>query len=269
MRAGRLRVANAGLPLLLVLFSVSVGLYSTRSRATTMPVAPTVDARTLYLSDCAICHGSDGHGTDRGPALVEVGRASTDYELSTGRMPLAAAGHTDDPGTPIRPLPGKTVGDPGAIPTRHAPAYSSDTIAALVDYVAQLTGGGGPQVPSPVSGDVARGGELFRLQCAACHEWAGTGGALFQREAPSLHSATPVQIAEAVRIGPGQMPAFGTAALSDGDVNDLVGYVGYLDAPDDRGGADLGHIGPVAEGAVALAAILGVALFLRWIGQRG
>jgi ubiquinol-cytochrome c reductase cytochrome c subunit len=184
-------------------------------------------------------------------------------------MPLTAAGRADAPGTPIRPLPGKTLGDPDATAVRHDPAYSPDTISALVDYVADVAGGGGPDIPSPAAGDVANGGELFRLQCAACHEWAGDGGALFQREAPSLHTATPVQVAEAVRVGPGQMPTFGQAALTDGQVNDVVSYVSYLDAPNDRGGADLGHVGPVAEGAVALAGVLGLALLLRWIGQRG
>lgn len=260
---------NAAAPLLLVAFSIGLGFYAAPSAASRASASPGADARAIYLSDCAVCHGSDGHGSDRGPTLVGVGRASTDYELSTGRMPLAGAGHTDDPGTPIRPLPGQTLGDPNATATRHDPAYSPDTIAALVEYVALLTGAGGPDIPSPVAGDVARGGELFRLQCAACHEWAGTGGALFQREAPSLHAATPVQIAEAVRVGPGQMPTFGQAALTDAQVNDVVGYVRYLDAPRDRGGADLGHIGPVAEGAVALVAILGIVLLLRWIGERG
>ena len=83
---------------------------------------------------------------------------------------------------------------------------------------------------------VAQGGSVFRLQCAACHAWAGDGGALLHREAPALHEATPTQIAEAVRVGPGAMPAFGTAALTDGQLADLVAYVRYLDHPKDRGG---------------------------------
>ena len=35
--------------------------------------APRVDAHEVFLSDCAVCHGADGHGTSKGPSLVGVG----------------------------------------------------------------------------------------------------------------------------------------------------------------------------------------------------
>src|SRR6185295_16572296 len=94
-------------------------------------------------------------------------------------------------------------------------------------------GPGGPDIPvvDPAAGNLAEGGDLFRLQCAACHAWAGDGGALLHREAPALHDSTARQIAEAVRIGPSTMPAFGTAALSPKELNDLVSYVRYLRHP--------------------------------------
>jgi ubiquinol-cytochrome c reductase cytochrome c subunit len=221
-----------------------------------------------FRADCAVCHGGDGEGSDRGPTLRGVGRASIDYELSTGRMPLAPAGRVEEPGRAVEPLPRK-LGDPAATTKRRHPAYDAAMIAGLVDYVSTLTGGGGPAIPRVVAGSVASGGELFRLQCAACHAWAGDGGALLHREAPALHAATPVQIAEAVRVGPGQMPAFGSAALTDRQLNDVVSYVRYLDHPRDRGGFALGHLGPVAEGAIALAGIGVLLLFVRWIGDRG
>ena len=41
----------------------------------------------------------------------------------------------------------------------------------------------------------------------------------------------------------------------------------YLDHPDDRGGQPLWHLGPVAEGAVALAVIGVLLLRLRLIGS--
>ena len=47
-------------------------------------------------------------------------------------------------------------------------------------------------------------------------------GALIRREAPALHSSTPTQIAEAIRVGPGQMPAFGDAALTDEQMASVV-----------------------------------------------
>src|SRR5437016_3133621 len=87
----------------------------------------------------------------------------------------------------------------------------------------------------------------YLADCAACHAWAGDGGALLHREAPSLHRAGATQIAEAVRVGPGLMPAFGAAAISDRQLDSVVAYVRYLDHPKDRGGNPLWHLGPVAE----------------------
>lgn len=203
---------------------------------------------TVYLADCATCHGAEAQGIDgRGPSLEGVGAALVDYELTTGRMPLRQPGD-------------KTV--------RHDPKYDAPTITALDAYVASLAGGG-PQIPVVGNGDVAKGGELFRLQCAACHSWAGNGGALLEREAPSLHSSTPTQIAEAVRTGPGTMPAFGNAALDSRQLDDVVAYVRTLAHPQDRGGFGLWHLGPFIEGAVGwFIALGGVLLGLRWIGTR-
>jgi len=205
------------------------------------------DARRTYLSDCAVCHGADAAGTDRGPTLHGVGKASIDYMVSTGRMPIS---------------------EPFQRTERRTPRYSADDQRAIVDYVAGLTGDG-PDVPSVdlSSADVARGGEHFREQCAACHAWSGAGGALLQREAPGLRAATPTQIAEAVRIGPGSMPVFGPAALDDRALIDTVAFVDSLKQPDDRGGVALGHVGPVSEGAIAIVGALGLLLLAaRWIG---
>lgn len=216
------------------------------------PAPTSADVVRTWLADCAVCHGGDGRGTFRAPSLEGAGPALVDYELSTGRMPLP-------------PTAGSTTKT-----RRHRPAYDAATIRALVDYVAGLTGGGEPIPRVDVSrSDLAEGGNQFRLQCAACHAWAGDGGGLLHREAPSLHASTPVQIAEAVRAGPGVMPAFGQAALDDRQLADVVAYVRYLDKPKDRGGDPLWHLGPMAEGAVAW--ILGIGLLLLvtvWIGER-
>ncbi len=236
----------------------------------TSPTAP-LDVRQTYLADCGVCHGAQGRGTDRGPTLIGVGRASLDYQLSTGRMPLVPVGRSNDqPGAPLQPLPNKAPGNDDIVPRRHDPAYSPATIAALVDYVAgAIGGGGGVDIPKLGQGDLAEGGALFRQQCAACHAWAGDGGALLRIEAPALHRATPTQIGEAIRVGPGQMPVFGTAALTDAQMASVVAYVRYLDRPRDRGGEPLWHLGPFAEGALALVALAGLLLFTRWIGERG
>ena len=214
------------------------------------------DVRQIFLADCATCHGADAKGTNRGPSLVGVGRASLDYYLTTGRMPITN--------------PDLFLANPNQEIKRQPPAYPPETISALEDYIQVLTGPGGPPIPDiDLAANRAAGGEIFRLQCAACHAWAGDGGALLHREAPELHDATPTQIGEAVRVGPGLMPAFGHAAIDDRQLDQLVAYVRYLAHPEDRGGNPLWHLGPFAEGFVAWAiGMTFLLLTIRWIGER-
>lgn len=227
--------------------------------------------QTLYLRDCAICHAADATGTALGPSLVGVGRAAVDYYVSTGRMPLAKSARTESAGRTREPTPGRFAVDRHLKVERHTSPYAPREMAALIDYTTSLVGGG-PDVTGIdlAGGQVAAGGELFRLQCAACHSWAGEGGALLHVEAPALMRSTPRQAAEAMRIGPGAMPSFGQAALSDAQVADVVAYVKNLQRPNDPGGSALWHLGPVAEGAIAWVIGLGaLVLFIRWIGERG
>jgi ubiquinol-cytochrome c reductase cytochrome c subunit len=88
--------------------------------------------------------------------------------------------------------------------------------------------------------------------------------------APGLGQATPLEIAEAVRIGPGAMPRFGEGSLSDEQLDDVVRYVRYLDTDlPHPGGFQLTGIGPVVEGLIAFVVGLGaMLLFARWIGSR-
>lgn len=201
--------------------------------------------RQLFLTACVSCHGIDGVGTDQGPTLVGVGAASADFMLRTGRMPL---------------------NDPGDQPTHKRPAYDDTQIEQLVAYIATL--GSGPPIPDvdPDAGDLSVGGEIYRGNCAACHQAAGSGGALSDGViAPDLHQATATEIAEAVRIGPNEMPVFGADVISDDDLDSLVRYVLQLDDPQSPGGFQLG-IGPVAEGFVALLVGLGgLMLVARWV----
>jgi ubiquinol-cytochrome c reductase cytochrome c subunit len=211
---------------------------------------PTPKSQFLFERDCAVCHGNDARGSPRGPSLVGVGAASLDYWLSTGRMPASG---------------------PSATPPRRPPRYSPTEIQGLIAYVQSLTGAGGPPIPrvSLRDADIANGGVLFRLNCAACHSWASEGGALVHGSAPTTVHATPTQIAEAIRVGPDAMPSFGRAALSDEEVANVIAYVRGLDHPDDRGGFPLGRMGPLAEGAAALVIGLGLLLLtVRWIGTR-
>ncbi|HEX2041463.1 MAG TPA: c-type cytochrome [Acidimicrobiales bacterium] len=216
--------------------------------AQTGPAGPAETAgRQLYLTGCSSCHGTDGQGTDRGPSLVGVGAASADFYLSTGRMPLD---------------------EPRAQALRKRPAYTRAEIDQLVAYVASL--GPGPEIPKvdPATGHLPTGNELFANNCAACHSSAGAGGALGHAIiAPNLQKATPTQVAEAVRIGPGRMPVFGPDALDEHQLASVVRYVEYLQHPRDEGGLGLGHLGPLPEGFVAWLVGLGLMLIaIRWIG---
>jgi ubiquinol-cytochrome c reductase cytochrome c subunit len=203
----------------------------------------------LFLTSCASCHGEGGVGTDQAPDLRGVGAAAADFQLSTGRMPDT---------------------NPDREPTSKPPAFSDEQIDDLVAYVASL--GPGPAIPDVENppGDLAEGGNLFRLNCAACHSAAGNGGALsLGRDAPDLHGATGVQIAEAMRTGPASMPVFGPDTFTDQQVNSIVRYVEYLRAPDDPGGLSLGLVGPITEGVVAILIGLGILIVItRFIEPR-
>ena len=203
--------------------------------------------RALYQTGCSSCHGEDATGSDQVPSLVGVGAAAADFQLRTGRMPLAVIGEQA---------------------VRKPPAYSDDEIKALVAYVASL--GPGPAIPTVdvATADVVQGGDLFRANCAACHNAAGVGGALsYGHHAPSLLSATPTEVVEAMRTGPGQMPVFGEDTFTDQQATDIAAYVtGELQHPDNRGGFPLGSTGPVPEGFVAwTVGIVIVGAALRWI----
>ncbi|MEX2660007.1 MAG: c-type cytochrome [Acidimicrobiales bacterium] len=200
----------------------------------------------LYEVGCVSCHLPGGVGGDRGPTIVDAGAASAHFYLTTGRMPLATGGQAEP----------------------KAPAYSPDQIEALVAYVASL--GDGPEIPDVDLGaaDLAEGGELYRTGCAACHQAAGAGGALsYGTNAPSLMSATPVQVVEAMIVGPGQMPVFGR--LSDEERDSIARYVLALQEIEDPGGLSLGRVGPIPEGFVALIIGTGATLLAAlWIGRR-
>ena len=245
-RAGRLR------PLWLVAAVLAAGalvqLGTAGRTATAVAAQAGGRGQVLYQQSCASCHGQQGQGTQRGPTLRGVGAASADFYLSTGRMPI-----TDEQRNPGR---GK-------------PAFGRADIDALVAYVASL--GGGPPVPAvdPAAGRLADGERLYQENCAACHSATGTGGALTSGQvAPSLEPSTPVQVAEAIRVGPGAMPRFSPQALNDPQVDSIAAYVGRLQHGGDRGGWDLGRVGPVTEGLVAWVVGLGLLiLIVRRLGK--
>jgi ubiquinol-cytochrome c reductase cytochrome c subunit len=206
--------------------------------------------RRLYVANCSTCHGVDGAGTEDGPSLRGVGAASVDFMLSTGRMPL---------------------NQPGQQPVRQSPRYSPQQIAAIVSYVTSFAPGG-PAIPSVdlADGDLQLGFALYTGVCSACHGAGATGDSIGGGQiAPALGRSTPVQIAEAIRIGPGVMPRFGEETYDDHDVNSIARYLRYLDDSANPGGLGLGRYGPVAEGFVAVMFGFGaLLLIIRLVGTK-
>ncbi len=204
--------------------------------------------RALFLASCSSCHGMDARGIPgRGPNLRGVGALAADFYLRTGRMPLPA---------------------PHAQPLRTRPAFPASDIAALTAYVGSF---GGPPVPQvvPSAGSLARGQDLFALNCAGCHTIQAQGGIVTGAIAPSLQRATPTEIAEAIRIGPYVMPSFGASEISGSDIDAIARYVQSTQHPADNGGWGIGRIGPIPEGMVAwLIAIAALLVVARLIGER-
>lgn len=218
----------------------------------------------LYMRDCASCHGSNGRGAVQGPDLtVETnGGALTDFVLRTGRMPVAAPVEQMEPAEPV---------------------YDEGEIDAIVAYVTTQFRPPGPDVPEVdlAEGELAVGQQVYQEYCAACHATTGIGGAmLIHPDAdeprktrgiviPDFGRSDTRAVAEAVRTGPGSMPVFGTRAISDQELASLLRYMGYLKDPADEGGAPIGRVGPVVEGAVGWLVGLGLLLLvIRWIGTR-
>ncbi|HSH59041.1 MAG TPA: cytochrome c [Acidimicrobiales bacterium] len=204
----------------------------------------------LYQRDCVFCHGADGRGTSRGQSLTEVGPAEAHYSITTGRMPIQAAGEER---------------------RRREVQYKAEEVDALIAHMRRFLASE-PEIPEVniEEGKLSEGAELFLAECAACHQWSGNGGALLGREAPSLFESTPTQIAAAIRTGPPGMPGYSEEVIDEEQLNSVVKYVLYLRQPQDEGGNGLWHLGPFAEGLIAWVVGIGVLILaVLWIGERG
>ncbi len=225
--------------------------------------APVDAGRALYQRDCAFCHGDDGRGTESGPDLTvgTNGPALVDFVLRTGRMPV------EKPPEQMRP---------------RESVYDQEQIRAIVEYVAAELRPPGPEIPHVDLGraDLGEGQHLYAEHCAACHASTGIGGAMLIHPSqgdgksrgiviPDFEHSDAQAVADAVRTGPGSMPVFGPSVISEEELDSLVGYVEYLKDPTDEGGAPIGRVGPVVEGAVGWLVGLGLlVLFIRWIGTK-
>ncbi|MDT9687998.1 c-type cytochrome [Streptomyces sp. P9(2023)] len=255
--SARRRHPLAAVVVLLLALAATGGLYAAFAPAGTAKADVTAqslaieEGKKLYAVGCATCHGTGGQGTTDGPSLVGVGSAAVDFQVGTGRMPAQ---------------------QPGAQVPRKKVIYSQAEIDQLAAYIASL--GAGPITPkagqySPDGADIAKGGDLFRSNCAQCHNFTGKGGALTNgKYAPDLEGVSPKHLYEAMQTGPQNMPSFPDTSMPEQEKKDIIAYVQAVNGvkADNPGGLSLGGLGPVSEGLFAwvfgLGALIAVAVWV-------
>lgn len=225
------------------------------------------EGKDIYNLACITCHGANLQGVqDRGPSLNGVGAGSVYFQVHSGRMPMMSN---------------------DAQAERKAPRYTEQQTLALAAYVAAQ--GGGPDIVYNDDGtiaqeslrganfngqmqaeDIAKGSELFRMNCASCHNFTGRGGSLSSgKYAPTLDPANEQEIYQAMLTGPQNMPKFSDRQLTADEKKDIIAYIKSSKETPSAGGWSLGGLGPVAEGMamwiVGITALLGAAM---WIGSR-
>ncbi|PPK95297.1 ubiquinol-cytochrome c reductase cytochrome c subunit [Kineococcus xinjiangensis] len=224
------------------------------------------EGEKLFIANCATCHGFNGEGGDpqptgwgygiTGPSLVGVGAAAVDFQVGTGRMPLPYQG-------------------PQAVPAERI-RFSQEQINQMAAYVASL--GPGPAIPAEeflditalTEEEISRGSNIFRTNCAMCHNFAGAGGALTKgKEAPALFNVTERHIYEAMTTGPQSMPVFNDNTIAPEDKKAIIGFLKSIHSQPDPGGLPLGYLGPVSEGLFAWVAGIGLLIGCAvWLGMK-
>ncbi|WP_037668989.1 c-type cytochrome [Streptomyces griseus] len=259
--SARRRHPLAALVVLLLALVCTGGLYTLFAPAGKVKADETAqslaidEGKKLYAVGCASCHGTGGQGSSDGPSLVGVGAAAVDFQVGTGRMPAATS--------------------QGAQVPKKKVVYTQAQIDQLAAYISSL--GAGPAVPTkneygPEGADIAKGGELFRTNCAQCHNFTGAGGALTKGKfAPSLEGVDPKHIYEAMQTGPQNMPSFPDTTMSEQNKKDIIAYLNAVngDETESPGGLELGGLGPVSEGLFGwifgLGGLIAVAV---WVAAR-
>ncbi|MBT2422957.1 c-type cytochrome [Streptomyces sp. ISL-22] len=259
--SARRRHPLAAVVVLLLALACTGGLYAVFAPADKAQAKETAQSLTieegkkLYTVGCASCHGTGGQGTSDGPSLVGVGAAAVDFQVATGRMPAATS--------------------QGAQVPRKKNIYSQAEIDQLAAYIASL--GAGPSIPTeeqygPGGADIAKGGELFRNNCAQCHNFTGKGGALTHGKfAPTLEGVDPKHIYEAMQTGPQNMPSFPDTTLSEQNKKDIIAYLNAVNSDEtvNPGGLELGGLGPVSEGLFGwIFGLGGLIAIAVWVAAR-
>jgi len=259
-RLSHYRRHKAVAPLLLVIALFAIGTTfnvasaSMKESTSTFARSTQIDeGKQIFLKGCSTCHGLNLEGGAIAPSLIGVGAASVDFQVGTGRMPVA---------------------DMSIQIARKTPVYNEEEVAALAAYVSSLAPG--PAIPTDSQlnyerdGSTAQGGELFRNNCAMCHNFAGQGGALTQgKYAPTLMGVEPKHIYEALVTGPQSMPVFSDKTLTPEEKLSVIKWIKAAEAEPNLGGATMGRVGPVTEGLLVWVLGLGILIAVAvWLTTR-
>jgi len=216
-----------------------------------MLLAAAAAGAMLYTQFCSSCHGADLRGGVNAPSIRGAGAARVDFWVSTGRMPAAVPwieeGHRNT-------------------------QFTQDQITAITAYVTSVEAGGEAIPRIDATGNARNGRTLYEQNCEHCHGVNGEGASIGGNEwAPDLHEASLVQIAEAIRTGPAQMPVFGARQFDERDLKDVVAYVWSLNGETAQQAVPLRSSGPVPEGLFGwlAVALLSVFAFAYSRGAKG
>jgi ubiquinol-cytochrome c reductase cytochrome c subunit len=236
-----LAAAAAGAPAASPAPTPAAGSGSFTPAATPRPLASSTYAPgtggRVYAENCSGCHGARGEGYV-GPPLAPAGFAGlVSSMVEQGGVDMPAFGGT----------------------------LSSQDTGAVSQFVAQELAD-----PASRTAETPLGGDLFRLYCAGCHSSTGSGGAMpVGNNAPDIRQYPPGAALAAMILGRGNMPAFAGNTFDVRQQTSVALYVQVL-APDppSPGGAGLGYLGPVPEGAVGAVALLLLILIAVWLAWR-
>ena len=255
--AARRRHPLAAVVVTLLALVVVGGVYAALTPGTaTAAGASTRDVvagKDLFEANCSTCHGMQAQG-GVGPSLIGVGAASVDFQVGTGRMPLQAQA----PQAPEHPV-----------------EFNAKEISQMASWVASLAPG--PAIPAKslatsvtTPSRISKGAELFRTNCAMCHNVVGAGGALTRgKYAPPLRDEKPKYVFEAMLTGPESMPVFSDANIAPSEKQDIASYLTYVSRTSEPGGLNLGGLGTVPEGLFAWVAGIGALVACAvWLGSR-
>lgn len=231
-------------------FGVATALPNAQPKILTATTTLVSEGKVIFLRSCSSCHGLNAEGGSIAPSLIGVGSAAVDFQVGTGRMPLAEMSQQA---------------------MRKKPIFNPQETAALAAYISSLAPGPASVTNESLAyerdGNAAQGGQLFRTNCAMCHNFAGQGGALSNgKYAPTLMGVDPKYVYEAMVTGPQSMPKFTNATITSKEKLSIIKWIQAANHEQNQGGASLGRVGPVTEGllgwVLGLGLLIGVAAWL-------